>query len=158
MKNSRNNNIILGFSIWFYVFGFSYSNGLIIKDKLYFRWEESAWIISWMEKLQKWSLANFFFCIFWDVTLITLPSKKFLKLLPTKKPPTKKPQKLTQWKNFQKVLHFLKREGLPIIVKILTIPFTTWKQEVKFTHQFQNNDFPKKRSRNKFSTLSKKMI
>ena len=23
MKNSRNNNIILGFSIWFYVFGFS---------------------------------------------------------------------------------------------------------------------------------------
>ena len=30
MKNSRNNNIIFGFSVWFYVFGFSYSNGLII--------------------------------------------------------------------------------------------------------------------------------
>ena len=29
MKNSRNNNIILGFSIWFYVFGFSWSNALI---------------------------------------------------------------------------------------------------------------------------------
>jgi len=27
MKNSRNNNIILGFSVWFYVFDFSCSNG-----------------------------------------------------------------------------------------------------------------------------------
>ena len=26
MKNSRNNNIILGFSFWFYVFGFSLTN------------------------------------------------------------------------------------------------------------------------------------
>merc|ERR1712051_207629 len=98
--------------------------------------------------------ANFCFCTFWDVTLILLPSKKFLKLLPTKKPPTKKPQKLTQWKNFQK-----KRGGLLIIVKILTIPFTTWKQEVKFTHQFQNNDFPKKKKiKQIFYTIKKKMI
>ena len=27
MKNSRNNSIILGFSVWFYVFSFSWSNG-----------------------------------------------------------------------------------------------------------------------------------
>ena len=36
MKNSKNNNIILGFSFLFYVFGFSLSNGFDIRQEFGF--------------------------------------------------------------------------------------------------------------------------